>query len=256
MRLGASEVESIGSGPSVVLIHGFPLDSRMWRAQRPLADAFRLTFVDLRGHGTSPYHGDAEHSMETFAEDVADVVSVFGGQAHIVGLSMGGYVALALLESHPELFLSLALVDTKAGADTEEGRAARLAAAESVIGNGRGSLFEGMVPKLVAPDASLGVRASLRTMIEDQPVETIVADQFGMAKRPDRHHVLESIDFPAAVIVGEYDLLAPVTDAEKMVGLISQGRLVVVPNAGHLSPMENPAAVNHALRDLWMSSGL
>ena len=104
---------------------------------------------------------------------------------------------------------------------------------------------------MVGPQVTPIVRASIRTMMESQPVETIVADQMGMRSRPDRHHLLGGISFPAAVIVGENDALSPVPVAERIVDAIPSGRLYVIPDAGHMSPMENPVAVNRALRELW-----
>ncbi len=180
---------------------------------------------------------------------LADGVAAFLGEepADVVALSMGGYLALALWERHPQVVRSLVFMDTKAEADTDEGRAGRQAMAESVVANGAASLVEPMTDALLAPDAGLWAKARLRTMIEDTPVETIVAALNGMAARPDRTPLLASIDVPSLVVVGDQDRLIPVTQAEAMAEALPGGSLVVVEDAGHLPPIEQPAAVNGVL---------
>src|SRR5690606_30489080 len=157
----------------------------------PLAERHTLLAIDLRGHGASPWARDASHSMETFADDVAAVIrAAAGGSAHVVGLSMGGYVTLALWERHRDTVRSLALVDTRSAGDTAEGKAGRQAAMRSVVDDGRRALAVAMIERLVAADTDLIVKARIASMIESLPVETIVADLRGMRDRADRTWVL------------------------------------------------------------------
>ncbi len=133
-----------GSGPLAVFIHGYPLDHRVWLDQITGLGAIRRCIaVDLRGHGRSdPVAVDAL-SMELLAADVGGLVTALGeANADIVGLSMGGYVALALWESHPEVVRTLTLVDTRAGSDGPEARAARDAAAARIVEKGRLALAD------------------------------------------------------------------------------------------------------------------
>mgnify|MGYP000925235068 CR=1 FL=1 len=96
-------VHVAGRGPVAILLHGYPLDHRMWldALQGPLAQQRTLVALDLRGHGLSPWCGDRAHTMELFADDVATVIHTLSDEpVDLVGLSMGGYAALAVMERH------------------------------------------------------------------------------------------------------------------------------------------------------------
>lgn len=247
-------VHIVGRGPLAVLVHGYPLDHRMWLEvlHSDLANDRTLCAIDLRGHGCSPWAGDAAHAMELFADDIAAVIRTLGdGTADVVALSMGGYAALALCERHPEVLRSLALVDTRAGADTPEGMAARAAMAQNVVLHGRRWLSDQMLQKLVAADCDLPVRARLQSMIEGTAVETILADLEGMRDRKNRRVVLKQIAVPALVVVGSLDVLTPPSDAEAMQKDIAGATLVVVPDAGHMVPMERPVEFVAELAKFW-----
>ncbi len=247
-------VHRCGHGPLAVLVHGYPLDHRMWLdlLHSPLAARRTLCAVDLRGHGASTGTADRVHTMERFADDLAAVIRTLSDDtADVVGLSMGGYAALALQERAPALVRSLALVDTRASADTPEGKAARAAAAQNVVLHGRRWLADQMVPKLVAAGADATVRARLQTMIEATPVETILADLEGMRERKNRRVVLPQIAVPTLVAVGALDVLTPPSDAEAMHKEIAGSQLVVVADAGHMVPMEKPAEFAAALAAFW-----
>ena len=242
-----------GEGPVAVLIHGYPLDRTMWLDQvAALADIRRVVAIDLRGCGrSSPVTGETI-TMDDFAADVARVISDLGeDNADIVGLSMGGYVALALWANHPEKVRSLVLANTKAGADSDEGRAGRQAQAEAVVADGREPLATKLLGALLAPDHELSVAARLRTMAERTPVETYVACLGGMAARPDRTGLLETISVPTLVVSGEADGLIPPAVSKEMADAIPGAEFVSIPGAGHLSPMERPAEFAGALRSFW-----
>lgn len=244
-----------GSGRLAVFIHGFPLDHRMWSSQlEGLADVRRCVAIDLRGHGGSPWAGDESHTMEVLAGDVAAVIETLSLEgADVVALSMGGYVALALADLRPELVRSLMLVDTRSTPDGEEARTARDAMAELVVAEGRSRVAADMIPRLVPPGSPLAVRARLRTMIESVPVESFVADLRGMRDRPDRTGVLAEIDVPIGIVVGQEDLLTPPENSHAMAAAAGV-EAVVLPGVGHMSPMEDPAGVNRAVRSLWAVS--
>lgn len=246
-----------GSGTAAVFLHGFPLDHRMWVDQlAALGDVRHCVAPDLRGFGRSEPLAEDHLSMELLADDVAALVQGLGYEsADIVSLSMGGYVALALWERHPTLVRSLALMDTRSGADTESDRAGRRETADLVVAHGRDQLFANLREALLPPHAPLWAAARLRGMIESVTVDTIVAALEGMARRPDRTALLESIDVPALVLVGAEDRLTPPEVAEHMAGIIPGAELVVVPGAGHLPPVETPGAVAEALRQFWERAG-
>lgn len=254
-RAARVAVHLAGHGPLAVLLHGYPLDHRMWLEvmHGPLAQSRTLCAVDLRGHGLSPWRGDAVHTMERFADDVAAVIKTLGdGQADVAGLSMGGYVALALIDRHPELVRTLVLSNTRAAADTDAQRQGREEAVDAVVTRGRAAICDAMIDKLVAPGADALARAQLRTMIEAQPVETIVADLRGLQQRADRRGLLPGIKVPTMIVAGEHDTITPVAEAEQMRQAILGAQLEVVNGTAHMTPLEDPAAWSRAVGDVWL----
>lgn len=251
-RHGLPSLEA-GEGLVALLVHGFPLDSEMWVDQLAgLAGRRHVVAPDLRGHGDSVWQGDDVHAMDLLADDLISLIEAEQwGQIDLVGFSMGGYVALSLIERRPDLVRTLALVDTKATADSPEGKAGRDAAAAGLLENDRAWLSGQLAPKLMAADAPALSRARLRSMIERQGYETSVADLAGMRDRPDRSGVLQGISVPVSIIVGELDVVTPVADSEAMAAACPHAGLVVLPGIGHLAPMEAPEAVNQALDALW-----
>jgi pimeloyl-ACP methyl ester carboxylesterase len=242
-----------GDGPLAVLIHGYPLDHTLWLDQLTgLSDLRRVVALDLPGYGLSERVTGRPLTMEELAEDVAGLIEALEyEQADVVGLSMGGYVALALWEMYPAAIRTLVLANTRAGADSEEGKAGRDAQAQSVVSEGRAALAGKLVGALLSPSHDLTAAARLRTMVEATPVETIVASLRGMAARPDRSSVLSTISVPTLVLSGEEDGLIPPLDSHEMATAIPGSDFLVVPGAGHLSPIERPDAFTEALRGFW-----
>jgi len=248
-----------GNGPLALLLHGYPLDHRMWlqTLHGPLAEQRTLVAIDLRGHGHSPYCGDAEHSMAIFADDVATVVHTLTDDCvDLVGLSMGGYIAQEFARRHRALLRSLVLVNTRARADDEAAANGRLAAAQLVVEQGRAALARTMLPRLLA-DTSAGseqgllLRARLQTMIEAQPVETIVADLRGLRSRPDYTAQLAGLSLPVLCVAGAADSITPAAEMQAMARAMPQGRCVVLPGCGHLTPMEDPQGFAATLAEFW-----
>lgn len=243
-----------GRGPLAVLIHGFPLDHRMWLGvmHGTLSERRTLCAIDLRGHGQSPWCGDPVHTMERLADDVAHVIRSLGDEpADVCGLSMGGYVAFALHQNHREHVRSLVLTNTRAAADTDAQRAGRDAAIETVAAKGRGAIADGMLPKLLGPDADPLHQAQLRTMIEGMPAETIVADQRGLQQRKDRSNELPGFAIPTLVVAGDQDAITPLEEAEQWAPQIPDARLEVIAGTGHMSPLEAPDAWSKAVGNFW-----
>ena len=156
-------VHTAGRGPLALLLHGYPLDHRMWLdvLRSPLAEQRTLVALDLRGHGSSPAPGDAVHTMERFAADAIAVLDALGGgSADVVGLSMGGYAALALAARFPQRVRSLVLTNTRAAADGDAARAGRDAAIATVLQDGRAAIAQAMLGKLVADRKSTRLNSS------------------------------------------------------------------------------------------------
>lgn len=243
---------------TLLLIHGFPLDHRLWEAQlRGLSAGAHVLAPDLRGHGRSGLTSGSL-TMDGHADDLAALLDHLGvGRAVVAGLSMGGYVAFAFWRRHRDRVRALALLDTRAEADSAAARAGRDAAAARVRQAGAAAIADDMLPKLLAP-ANLTdpeIAGPVRRMMAEQPVEGIAGALGGLRDREDSRPTLSTITVPALVVVGEYDTITPPADAQAMAGGIPGARLVVIPGAGHLSPLENPRAVNAALRGLIRSAG-
>jgi 3-oxoadipate enol-lactonase len=242
-----------GSGLPVVFLHGFPLDSSMWEAQlSALASppGRRLIAPDLRGFGQS--RSDSAFSLESLADDIHALAGAVGAIPLVLaGLSMGGYVALAYAKKYPSDLRGLVLIDTKAEADTAEGKQGRDKMIELARKEGSRAVAEQMMPKMLAKDAD-GQRPqtaqALRRIMEACPPKTIQNALAAMRDRPDRSGELASIKVPTLVIVGDSDAITPPNVAESMAKKIPGALLVTIRGAGHMSPMEQPDQVNRALR--------
>ena len=240
------------TGLPVVLLHGFPLDARMWEAQAAaMADAgHRVIAPDLRGFGKSA--SDAPFTIESLADDVHALLGAIGAVPFVlVGLSMGGYVALAYARKYPADLRGLVLVDTKAEADTPDGKAGRQKMIDLVRKEGSKAIADQMMPKMLAKDAA-GQRPqpaeTLRRIMEACPPKTIENALAAMRDRPDRSGELGSIKVPTLVIVGESDQITPPDVAQSMAKKIPGAQLVTIRGAGHMSPMEQPEQMNRALK--------
>jgi len=242
IRDTAPAVLRAGAGPPVLFLHGFPLDHGMWRdAIGALSAVADCIAPDLRGFGHAGAAPSTVLTMEQHADDAAALLDALGVQsAHVVGLSMGGYAALAFAERHAARLTSLVLVDTRATDDGEEGRARRSAAADRLLEVGRATFAREMLTKLVAPSAEREVRARLLSMMEATPYETIVAALLGMQARPDRTDVLRELARPLLIVCGELDQITPPDLSRAMAAVNPSSELELIANAGHMSPMERP----------------
>lgn len=247
-------VRESGAGRPLVLLHAFPLSSAMWLEQRnALSDVCRVITPDLRGFGGSQLDSE-KPSLDHMADDVAALVDHLGtGPVVLGGLSMGGYVAMALLRRHPHLVSALVLADTKASADPPPAREnrERIAAVLDEEESAR-VLVDDVLPALCGETTKRDrplVLGRVRALVEGTPPAAAAWAQRAMAGRPDSTDTLRTADVPALVVVGDEDTLSPPADAEAMVEALPQGRLVVIPGSGHLTAVEAPEAFATALRD-------
>ncbi len=247
-----------GTGSVLLLLHGFPLDHTMWRNQtETLATKFRVVAPDLRGFGKSsiePIAAKTGIAIADYADDVAAVLDNLGVREPVVvcGLSMGGYVAWQFFERHRDRVRALVQCDTKSVADTPKARETRYQMAESVEGWGAAHVATLMAPKMLAA-TTLSSNTKLVDEVTDiisrtDPV-AIAAAQRGMAHRDDKSELLGAIDVPTLYMVGEEDAISPPAEMRAMADATPDAEYVEIPNSGHLSPMENPHAVNHAIDD-------
>ncbi len=236
-----------GTGLPLIFLHAFPLNQMMWAEQQVLASRFRIITIDLRGHGES----DAplwHYSLDQSADDVRvlmDHLSI--RKAAFVGLSMGGYILLAFYRKFADRVKGLALADTRAQADTAEGKEARFHMAQTAYQKGPSAIADIMIPKLLSP-ATIRTRPDLvqrvRRMIEGNQVSGIAGDLMAMAQRPNSVPFLKEISCPTQIIVGELDLATPPSDAKLMAEQIPGARMAVIPKAAHLSNVDQPNVFN------------
>jgi 3-oxoadipate enol-lactonase len=235
----------------LLLVHGFPLDCRLWGAQATaFSNMTRVIMPDLRGHGGSQMV-PGPLTMEQHADDLACLLDHLEiRQAVVGGLSLGGYVTFAFWRRHPDRVRGLILADTRAEPDSGAARAGRDAAIGKVQQAGAAAYAAEMLPRLLAP-ASLAnpkIAEFARKMMAEQPVEGIVAALAGLRDRVDSRPTLSTISVPTLVIAGEADAITPPADAQVMAAAIPGARLAVIPKAGHLTPLENPRAFNASVR--------
>lgn len=241
-----------GNGPDVVLLHPFPSDHTFWNgvAQR-LESRYRLILPDLRGHGQSA-SGEGPATMQKHAEDIARVCDELRvGRAVFVGCSIGGYVMFEIWRRFRERMRALVFCDSKAPADTDEGRAQRLKAAEDALQRGPEYVIGNMFPKLLGDTTQRNrpdIVAAARETMNRTTAEGFAAVQRGMAERPDSIATLTTISVPTLVLGGEEDRLSPPEELQRIAAGISGASVRIVPKAGHFAPFERPEEVGIALR--------
>lgn len=245
--------DDVGHGIPVVLLHAFPLNRSMWARQREeLSSRYRVIAPDLRGHGESSLP-EEDSTMERLAEDVSGLLDELGLERVVLGgLSMGGYVSLAFYRCYAERVLALILADTRAGADSEEGRRGRAELAAVAEGLGSAAVAERTLPKLLG--ASTQQRnpqlvETVRDIIRTTSPQGIVRALRGMAARPDSNELLAKISCPTLILVGEEDTLTPPAESEAMARAIPGARLGKLTGAGHLSNLEQPIQFDSLLFD-------
>ena len=236
---------------ALLLVHGFPLDRRLWAAQvDPFANMTRVISPDLRGHGRSQVV-PGPFTMEQHADDLAALLDHLKvRQTVVAGLSMGGYVAFAFWRRYSKRVRGLILADTRAEPDGAAAQAGRDAAMVTVQQTGAAAYADEMLPRLLAPASQADVKivGAARKMMAEQPVEGIVGALGGLRDRADSRPTLPTIAVPTLVIAGEADAITPPADAQAMAAAIPGARFVVIPKAGHLSALEKPRAFNAAVR--------
>jgi pimeloyl-ACP methyl ester carboxylesterase len=238
----------------LLLAHAFPLAASMWEPQfKALPAGWRFIAPDMRGFGGSTIEHEPESpSMDDYAADIIDLLKELGVQAAVVGgCSMGGYIAFAVARKAPQMLRGLVLADTRASADTLEGRANRKSLLAVLEREGASGVGREMMPKLLGKTSAEerpDVESNIRRLIKQQSPQAIRGAALRMMERPDSFATLENLNVPVLVIVGEEDTLTPVDDSRKMVAALSgTAELVVVPRAGHLANVEAPDAFNSAL---------
>lgn len=245
-------VRDAGKGPAIVLLHAFPLNSRMWEPQLVgLADRFRVLAPDLAGFGLSWVPTTASSLAEQAAAVDHTLEDLAIDELVLVGLSMGGYVAFPLLERLGARVRGLVLASTRAGADTEEAVEERHRLAAQVERDGVEVAADEMLPKLLGSSTLLDrpdLVDHVHAMVLENKASGIASALRAMAARPDMTPALERIACPVLVIAGEEDAVIPTPTARLMAGRIPDARVEVV-RGGHLVNLEAPDDFNRLIEE-------
>jgi 3-oxoadipate enol-lactonase len=235
-----------GEGPALVLLHAFPFDRRMWSDEvAALSQKRRVIALDLRGFGATPLW--RAPSIDDLADDVVHALDALGiPMASVLGLSMGGYVALAIAARHRARLSSLILADTRAAADSDVAKAAREETLRQLRLDGAKPFLDGVPQRLLSRHARPELRDAVRALACDR-VESLQAATRALRDRPDRLSLLPAIDCPTLVICGGEDGVSPPGEMRAMAEALGDGEYVEIAGAGHLSNLEAPARFHEAV---------
>jgi len=223
----------------LLLLHAFPLDARMWEGQIPVLEQAGYEVLAPNLPGT--IH-DAE--LSSWASRVLELLP---GQFVPIGTSMGGYLAFELMRQAPKRIPALVLIDTRANADSAEGRAARDGTISQLREDGFDAFWDDLAPKLFSSSSPEDVVARARAIAADQPIDNLVATVEALRDRADSTSILADIEVPALVVAGAEDALTPPVASKEIVAGLVNGRYAEIDGAGHLSPLERPAELNEEL---------
>jgi 3-oxoadipate enol-lactonase len=242
--------EEAGSGTPLLLVHGWPLDHTMWAGQLGgLAPYARVLAPDLRGVGGSTVRGP--YTMDQYADDLIGFLDSLGvAHAVVCGLSMGGYIAFAMLRRHRDRIRALVLADTRATADTDEGRANRTKLIALIEQEGMHALAERQLQPMLARstiERHAPLVDTVRRMMASVPPEGAIGALRAMAARPDSTDLLETIDVPTLVVGGAEDTITTPDVLRRMAASIPKSRVEIIEQSGHLCPLERSAAFNHVV---------
>jgi pimeloyl-ACP methyl ester carboxylesterase len=227
----------MNGGLPIVLVPGLNCSARLYAEQVPVLWGFGAVTI-------------ADHRRDdSVAAIAARILATAPPRFALVGLSMGGYIAFAMVRQAPERVAQLALLDTSARPDTPEQSERRRGLIALAEGGRFAELADLLFPVFVHRNrqGDEALRALVRTMAEETGSQAFVRQQRAIMTRPDCRPLLASIRCPTLVLVGDADELTPPALSEEIAAGIAGGRLVRVPDCGHLSTLERPQAVNRAL---------
>lgn len=227
----------------LVLLHPYPVDAGFWDPVRALLAPGRPVLApEAPGFGSAT--PEAGWTVTGYADAVAARIADWapGGRAAVCGLSLGGYVALAIAARHPERLSALVLADTRAEPDDDAALAARADGIARIEAEGAEGYLRDFLPRVVSPRAAPEVREALARLAGRQPAAALCDALRALAGRVDRRPDLGAVSCPALVVVGEDDAATPPAVARVMADGIPGARMEVVPGAGHMTALERPAA--------------
>ncbi len=240
----------------VVFLHAFPVNRKMWQPQMDFLTKLGIGYIawDYPGFGKSKIIKETMW-IRDYSEYTYEILQEIGiRKTIVVGLSMGGYVALSLFREHPELFMGLLLANTRAHADDEEIRKRRYEIIEDLkVKNSLLELIEMHIQYFLTEETRskrIELVKKLMEMMREATVEGVIQAQGAMARRLDSNDLLKRIKFPVTILTGDSDTLSPPKLAKYMVEMIPDATLQIIKNAAHLSNLERPKEFNRELKKL------
>jgi pimeloyl-ACP methyl ester carboxylesterase len=236
---------------SIIFIHGFPFDHNIWNDQvKELSNDYYCVTYDIRGLGGS---GDeVQFTLEDLVDDLFDLIKVENLHNPVLcGLSMGGYIALRAVEKQESEFRGLILCDTKSEADSNEAKLKRAAGIKQITEEGVDKFISVFIPQCFKEESikKLGGRyLDIYKRSSEFDPEGIKGCLLAMAARTDTTDYLTKLKLPVLLLCGEEDKLTPPNIMRSMSDKIKNSEFIIVPESGHMSPVENPVFVNERIK--------
>jgi pimeloyl-ACP methyl ester carboxylesterase len=237
----------------IVFVHGFPFDHIMWDAQvGEFSGDYYCIRYDIRGLGLSPA-GDGQFTMELFVDDLEKIINELKLKNPVLcGLSIGGYISLRAIERMQEKFSALILCDTKAVADDNEGKLKRAAGIKQINSGDLDGFIESFILNCFGKKFVQEKNPEFKKVVERSKKNNPLGVKgclLAMAVRTDTTGTLSKINIPTLIICGSEDKLTPPEVMKTMADKMQNSKFVLVDDAGHMTPIENPQLVNKSIKD-------
>ncbi len=229
--------------PTLVFLHGFPLNAKMWENQVSFFDTYNVFTPNLLGSETSP---STFFSLDEMAKTVASEIISKQESSILIGLSMGGYVAQRILEINPHKIKGLVLISTRSSADSNAAKLKRVKAMEEVKANGLDGFIQEFTKNLISLKTleNPSLFQKILSIAKENKREGILSQILALMGRVDSETFLPKISIPTLIISGSEDTLSPPKEMKEIFQKIPNHEFKIVENSGHLSPLENPDSIN------------
>jgi pimeloyl-ACP methyl ester carboxylesterase len=243
-----------GTGDPLILIHGFPFHLGIWEDyQERLSDEFRVIMIDLPGFGKSP-NLKAPFTLADVAGPLLNFITEKGIQkVAILGHSLGGYVALSMVEKNPSLFSALILFHSTAYADSAEKKESRSKVVEFVKKNGPLAFTSSFIPPLFANQNHIAIK-KVREIASQATAEAVIGYTLAMRDRPDQIKTLERFENPTLFLAGKEDPGIPADSVLKQASHCKNPQIHIFEKVAHMGMFEVPGETAHKIKGFLLKS--
>lgn len=245
--------EKKGEGPAMIFLHGFCEDRSMWNTIAADAENWGITFISL----DLPGFGESDTIEDCGIEEMADIIHAISQDLQLehiclMGHSMGGYIALAFAEKYPESLAALGIIHSHPYEDSTEKKEARQKSIEFIENNGSAPYVRQLIPKLFPSEYASAhpqiVQPLVNKALTFDP-KGIINALNAMKNRPDRTHLLKSVEIPVLFIVGKLDELEPTEKLIDQTHLPNIASIHLLEQVGHMGLFEVPETISHLIAD-------